>query len=190
MEWKKSSKFWVILASSLLGLVVLLVLYRLIRKNSEANEDSQLIQDNQDDPTELSIAEHYIMIKNLCEDKGYNLTTAQLLTAQAMHESGQFSSELYHENNNMFGMRQPQQRQTTSQGEVGGYASYATPEDSVKDMFLWLDAKGDFDESVIIDPSTYCSWLKSKSYFEDSLINYKSGVTRNLKQLQTELAAG
>ncbi len=189
--WTKSWKFWIMLASSLVGLVVLYVIYRRYqRRYDDQSQEQDLIDKVHDDPRAVSIAENYYTIKTVLNDEGYSDDTSKIICAQAMHETNYFQSEIYLGNNNYFGMRQPAQRVTTSKGDIGGYASYDSQIDSVKDLILWFKAKGDFDESAVPTVDLYVTYLKSKSYFTDTIANYKRGVSLAYRELETELSAG
>ncbi len=59
--------------------------------------------------------------------------------AQARLETGHFKSDVFKENNNLFGMKHPSVRQTVSLGANRGHAKYKTWQDSVKDYKLWQD---------------------------------------------------
>lgn len=60
--------------------------------------------------------------------------------AQAIIESGHFSSEIFKCENNLFGMKQPKIRKTVSFGKSNsGYASYSSWKMSVEDYKLWQD---------------------------------------------------
>lgn len=68
----------------------------------------------------------------------FNIKYPAIVHAQAYHESGGFKSHLFGHNRNLFGMKHPGARVTTSLGDVGGYAYYATWTDSVVDYGLWF----------------------------------------------------
>jgi len=61
----------------------------------------------------------------------------EIAYAQAILESGWFTSDIFKENNNLFGMKHPQVRETLSKGVNRGHAVYDTWLDSVKDYALW-----------------------------------------------------
>jgi flagellum-specific peptidoglycan hydrolase FlgJ len=63
-----------------------------------------------------------------------------IVLAQTILESGNFSSKVAKQNNNLFGMRMPKVRQTTAIGQRYGYARYYNWKDSVKDYKLWQEA--------------------------------------------------
>jgi flagellum-specific peptidoglycan hydrolase FlgJ len=63
-----------------------------------------------------------------------------IVLAQTILESGNYSSKVAKQNNNLFGMRMPKVRQTTAIGQRYGYARYYNWKDSVKDYKLWQEA--------------------------------------------------
>lgn len=84
--------------------------------------------------------------------------------AQGRLETGNFTSILCVQHNNLFGMRKPLRRQTTALGSTdNNYASYATWYDCVKDVALfqqWYLARGR-------DMSNYFLFLEEIGYAED-----------------------
>lgn len=60
-----------------------------------------------------------------------------IVMAQAIVESGCYSSVLFKKNNNLFGMRNPGVRTTTSKGSRFGYAYYNSWRESVLDYALF-----------------------------------------------------
>lgn len=96
--------------------------------------------------------------------------------AQAKHETGNFKSRVYNQNNNAFGMKNPEKRTTTSLGgDNNNYAQYASVGDSLQDLFLWFDMV-DFPTHVV-NEDEYAFLLKSSAYFQDSLDNYSSALS-------------
>lgn len=70
--------------------------------------------------------------------KELNIVHPDIALAQAMLESGQkLKSDLVTSNKNLFGMKQPAQRKTTSIGKKNGHASYKNFYESAKDYKLW-----------------------------------------------------
>jgi uncharacterized FlgJ-related protein len=62
----------------------------------------------------------------------------EIAFVQAIIESGNFKSRLFKNHNNLFGMRFPGKRQTTSIGRnKKGYARYEDWNDSVTDYYFW-----------------------------------------------------
>jgi uncharacterized FlgJ-related protein len=74
-------------------------------------------------------------LKNYLEQ--LNVKYPDIVMAQAEHESGNFTSKLFRENNNMFGMKISTSRPTTQNGEQNGYAYYNTWRESVLDYAMY-----------------------------------------------------
>jgi hypothetical protein len=60
-----------------------------------------------------------------------------IVMAQAIHESGNFNSKLFLENNNCLGMKNAMSRITSSQGEQNGYAYYTSWSECIYDRALY-----------------------------------------------------
>lgn len=84
------------------------------------------------DPEELSIKDSVlILIKDL------NIQHSDIVFQQAIIESSNFSSKVFKENNNIFGMRVPNRRPNTVVGSKHGYAVYNSWQESVIDYALF-----------------------------------------------------
>lgn len=105
---------------------------------------------------------------------GFSLDMSRFLTAQAAHETANFTSSIFKENNNLFGMKRPVIRQTTAIGENKGHAVYSSIEDSIKDMALYFKRRGYLSNYSTV--GAYVKELKAKSYFEDTAQNYEAGM--------------
>lgn len=70
-----------------------------------------------------------------------NIKHPDVVIAQAMLESGNFKSNLFQKNNNIFGMKYPRQRSTTAAGNRYGQSFYKNWYDSIKDYKLWQEAR-------------------------------------------------
>ena len=100
---------------------------------------------------------------------------SELLAAQAAHETGDFTSRIFSENNNAFGMKAS--TRNFEFGERYGHALYLSIGDSVKDMLEYLsDRIKPLKEIADMSISEYAIYLKSASYFEDTVQNYTSGL--------------
>jgi len=62
-----------------------------------------------------------------------------IVMAQAKIETGHFTSKVFRENHNLFGMKLPRQRSTTATGEQYKHATYTSWRQSVVDYKLWQD---------------------------------------------------
>jgi uncharacterized FlgJ-related protein len=66
-----------------------------------------------------------------------NIAHPDIVIAQAIIESGNFKSNIFKENNNLFGMKMPEYRKTTAIGINRGHAVYSSWRESVIDYALW-----------------------------------------------------
>ena len=60
-----------------------------------------------------------------------------IVFAQCMLESGNLTSKICKENNNLFGMKVPSRRETLATGQRYGYAKYAYWQESIGDYYLY-----------------------------------------------------
>ena len=107
-----------------------------------------------------------------------------IVLAQAKIESGNFTSELFRKNHNMFGMKQPKRRVNSSDGEQNGYAYYRDWVDCVYDYNMYqlvvmceisteeqylhkLSARYAEDTSYVIKLKNIINNEKLKYLFED-----------------------
>jgi flagellum-specific peptidoglycan hydrolase FlgJ len=116
---------------------------------------------------------------------------ADIIVAQAKHETGNFTSPNYKNYNNAFGMGcakiRPSDyeycRITTINGKKHEYAVYKNPEQSFKDLLLYLDYNRlpNFDSVQTNKVEYYVTWLKQKGYYTASYQEYLNGVKSFLK---------
>jgi len=85
-----------------------------------------------------------------------NIAHPDIVIAQAMIESGNFKSNIFKENHNLFGMKMPKYRKTTAMGTNRGHAVYSSWRQSVIDYALWQGKRAKHQSS-----SQYLSRLKS-----------------------------
>lgn len=189
---KNSFWLWISVALLLAGLVILYVVFQ-HGKSSKRITESAPNPDQSNDTDEADedeiILKHYNIISTGLKSDGLeDENLARYVTAQSMHETGVFTSDVYEKNNNLFGMTQPMQRDTTSIGKKGNYASYDSLEDSVRDYVLYYkyvgypEAFGNVDEFV--------KALKAKTYFTDNYITYSQAVKKHLAHLNSLLNKG
>lgn len=105
------------------------------------------------------------------------------LVAMAKHETGEFTSQVYNRDNNLFGLKIPSKREWlgtpgTEASDGGNFSHYSNDGKSLKDLFLYFDfvhfpkAVGGLDQFV--------TELKERGYFTDSWENYHRGLKRFL----------
>jgi len=85
-----------------------------------------------------------------------------VVLAQAKIETANFTSKIFRENNNMFGMKLPERRRTTAVGENRNHAKYTSWIQSIIDYKLWQD------QMIHRAPTkhAYLAYLK-RNYAED-----------------------
>lgn len=68
----------------------------------------------------------------------YDIEYPDIVFAQAVIETGNFTSGLFKSQNNLFGMKMPGRRETTAIGKnKNGYAKYINVDDSILDYYLF-----------------------------------------------------
>lgn len=94
---------------------------------------------------------------------------ASLMVAQAKHETGNFTSSVFKNNNNAFGYKYYkgslyQIGKGKTSPELDSYGNFNTPEDSAKEVADWLGRrKADFEK--ISTPAEYGHLLKKYKYY-------------------------
>ena len=126
--------------------------------------------------------EYDLLIQKILTGNGYSPRMARMIAAVSRHETGNYSSAVFREFNNMFGMRFPRVRKTTATHESDSkYSVYSSPADSVRDLVYYLDARRyPFDFATARD---LVEEMKRHGYFEDDLENYVRGVERALPKV-------
>lgn len=118
---------------------------------------------------------------------GFSPRQAMFITAQAGHETGDFKSRIFKENNNCFGMKRALVRKTTSVGEKYGHAVYKTLIDCIEDFrlyylsFKYLQQYNSLKE--------YISAIKKRGYFEASESEYLKGCNYYMNEYFQEETA-
>lgn len=127
-------------------------------------------------------------------NEGYTPNVAKFIVAQARLESGSYTSHVFLNDNNMFGMKfvgQPLAQRGTlapaSEQMCGGncnedyYAKYQSPEDSVKDVTgrlfkITRDGIGFNEINSSQSLLDYAQKLKQRGYFGISALAYAAGL--------------
>lgn len=107
------------------------------------------------------------------------INNIEIVVSQAILETGTFRSDIFNKNNNLFGMKHPRVRPTTSLGSDMGHAVYEHWTCSVKDYKLWyyyMTKKRKYDN--------YMAFLTSVGYAED--YNYLFKLRTIKERLITE----
>ena len=119
--------------------------------------------------------------------EGAGDTLAREIASQARLESGNFNSDVFKANNNLFGMKVPSIRKSPyilgagsaapSNEGLTPYAKYKNVEDSVHDLFHWL-RYNHANLGELNTPEKYASFLKSKSFYGPDAATY-AGFIKN-----------
>ena len=174
---KKSLLLWSILAALLAGLLLHL---RASRSRPQdylpGGKTVPTLPNQQPDPMAARAATNNIR-RLLREQSNLTDIAIERLLALARHETGNFTSAIFRESNNPWGMKVATVRPTTNIGEHRGHARYRNLSDAVRDMLLYLvnfrTNPGDFPNI-----SSFAYELKNDRYFEDTLENYTRGLLR------------
>lgn len=123
------------------------------------------------------------LIIKILERAGYSPEMATLWAAVSRHETGMYTSALYTQANNLFGMKQPSKRLTTSigtqQASEGTFAKFATKDSAVEDQILYME---EFNYPKNLNTaSALVNFMKSKGYFGAAKSLYLAAVERQLK---------
>ena len=97
-----------------------------------------------------------------------NIKYPHIVMAQAEIETGHFTSQIFKENHNLFGMKVATKRPTTNKGEENGHAYYENWKESVVDYAF-------YSAQYLSDIKTEKEYLQylSRSYAEDTSYVYK-----------------
>lgn len=97
-----------------------------------------------------------------------------IIVAQAKFESGNFTSDIFWENNNPYGMKCPKKRKTLCLGTNRGHGVFNSVKEATIDYLYYMEALNiPFEEK---DVRKYVYLLKRKNYFEADVRHYYKGV--------------
>jgi uncharacterized FlgJ-related protein len=161
---KSSGIFW-------LGLISLLSLaYLFITRSKIINPRNVATMSN----SEKFAFRDYIL--SLLKNAGFTPEMSRMIFAQAAHETGNFTSDIFKENNNLFGMKLARVRKTTAIGENRGHAVYKSVEDCIADYWLYNRAL-----NYMAEYSSVASFIRAlvlKKYFEAKPEEYQTAVEK------------
>ena len=78
-----------------------------------------------------------------------NILHPEIVYAQAVLETGNFTSRIFRESHNLFGMKLPKIRPTVATGERYGHATYCHWKDSVDDYLLWQEMWSNIETEAV-----------------------------------------
>lgn len=136
-------------------------------------------------------------IYNIAKKRGLSDSVSRLIVAQARHETGNYSSNVFKSCNNLYGYKfvngKWQLSSCSNSPEGGKYAKYSTIADSVNELIDWLqrrEKEGKLDTSKIFTTGQYALALKNSNYYTDSIRNYQNGLEAGLKNLKIIVGSG
>ena len=144
-----------ILCTALVSIsATLLVQTKKLNSIKYITEETRMLVINQENEFNEEKLKEYII--------GLNIKFPHIVFAQAKLESGYFKSNIFKENNNLFGMKIATKRPTTNKGENRGHAAFDSWKESVVDYaFYQARYLGD-----IRTEGEYIQYLKA-NYAED-----------------------
>jgi hypothetical protein len=124
-------------------------------------------------------------IYRLLIEAGISKKMAQWITAQSAHETANFTSPIYRNNLNAFGMTVKDEFGkplkpgiSLAQGEKNGYAFYLNYKESVQDYYRLYKGYG---FPVVGTLEAWVKFLKNQDYFEAPMLEYLRGMKHFLK---------
>jgi len=107
---------------------------------------------------------------------------ARMIVAVSAFETGYWTSRIYKRNRNLFGMKHPSIRKTTSLGEMNDHAYYQNKDNSLKDFVFYLRYFG-YSGEYGIDLYRFVLEMQLKGYFEIDFFDYYKGVSACYEKL-------
>lgn len=136
------------------------------------SEDTQIDQPKRQEVLTLEEFSEQDLVAYL---KELNVKYPYIVLAQAKLETGNFTSLVFKQNNNLFGMKQAKQRATTCKGTFFNHAKYNSWKDSVLDYALYSSKH----LNKISSEEQYISYL-GEHYAQDP--NYSSKLKKIIKK--------
>jgi len=168
---KKSKKYLWWSVGLLLFLLILLIVYRVIRgRRGQANKLETLPEDERIQTAWEVINQNWTLD-----------TPKEFIMAQAMFETSKFTSNVFLENNNMFGMKLPKKRSTLATGENLDHATFKSLSDSVQDLMKWFAYTGMPTTDTIQE---YVLQLKKRGYFATLYVTYEAGLKTMIEYMK------
>lgn len=147
-----------------IGIVLLIVLTRVNDIMLISTETKTIILNEHNEFSKAKLKEYIFDL---------NIKYPHIVMAQAEIETGNFTSKIFIENSNCFGMKQATRRPTTNKGTENNHAIYDTWRESVLD-YAMFSAK-------------YCGDLKSERDYLDFLGQYYAEDTNYVAKIKEKL---
>ena len=137
---KKNLNYKRINISDVLKISLFLILFML---GLETNTNSTTLNEynlNQESSIIFKSEDHYSEDKLKEEIQRMNFKFSNIVLAQAIHETNNFKSKIFIENNNLFGMKEAKSRNTLALGTQNNYAYYNNWKESLIDFGFWYSS--------------------------------------------------
>lgn len=134
-----------------------------IKLNQAIEKIAVVIRTNEEQFSEESLKE---------EIKRMNFKYPDIVYAQAIEETGRFKSEVFKQNNNLFGLKIPNLRPTLAMGENLNHAKFKNWHDSLAERALW-------------EAQNTSNIYSEKEYYQllDAIYAEKPNYSQRLKQI-------
>lgn len=147
------------------GLFLLYAIFQLFRKNQPGKAPKPTTVINE--------------INSIIQAAGYSNRMASFWVGVSAFETADWTSNLFVNNYNLFGMKQPKTRETTSiNPRSAQWAKFANTADSVRDLVLYLQNQN--YPSDFPSLRSMLEYMKSKGYFEEDIDVYYNGVLNKI----------
>lgn len=143
----------------------------------------------------MTAQDYFQKIKQIAIADGMPVRLSELIAAQAAHETANFGSKVFLQNDNCFGYKyvkgaiwQDGAGRTSTEGDP--YAKYSSIANSVHELTAWIrrrQKEGKFppDLTTITTPLGYASLLKVCGYYGDTTQNYTAGLAAAINRYST-----
>jgi len=166
------------------GLYLLLNPFRNRRQDYSKEQEQNRSEQKKAPATVWSKADIDRLIRSYLANAGFGLQMQSIAVGVARLETDNYGSDIYYENNNLFGMKFPLQRETLSIGEKNGYANFEGIADSVEDYILYLQY---FQYPMEASPETYVDYACDKGYFTSDKETYLENLKYFIKKSRYSL---
>lgn len=143
----------------------------------------------------MTAQDYFNQIRSIASADGMPSTLSTLIAAQAAHETANFTSRVFVQNNNCFGYKAIpgaiwQEGSGRMSPEGNAYALYSSVANSVHELTAWIrrrQKEGKFppDLTTITTPLGYASLLKVCGYYGDTTQNYTAGLAAAINRYST-----
>lgn len=138
--------------------------------------------------------DHAEIVISCCKQNGMPLQLSKLIAAQSGFETNNWTSNAFLKSNNGFGYKYVKNTAlqlptpAVHSTESDFYAAYATYENSIKEICLWIvrrqkEAKFPQDLVSIQTPEQYAHLLKNCGYYGGKENDYATGLHKYFNQL-------